>query len=436
MPADYRSKKRGCLPALSTQVLPPGYQWQEDVLAQARDKADKLRTAAVDVKMPPVHFGRTLVFRMAKPSDWDTLHESAKWLKKREYLCDQYGYLCFTFLEDPEALRNELGRIIVAPKDYYTLFEVQNVANVETQYRASMLLLEQGLGMELRSFDELKNRLGMRWAEPITVSNKRPREEDILQTSKYGVNGGAVPNKKVKRVPIQEPTPGPEPVQVPKPNISAIASLSQPEKHQIYRSLFPAAWMESDAAKFPTRKPRVFRPFTTIRRTKFAKRLQVLQPSQQVQVTRYRLCRHYGQGKRYAVAAEVKHRENVVSRLDKIIQSCSSLAPDCNLETDKIVEILAHCLRCVGHQDLTSGEYVKATIALKWAFLYMAFLKTVVTSAKVNIGQYNWVTKWEGDMSAKIELFQYVQDRTWLRFCLHTARFEQVMMARSNDRNA
>jgi hypothetical protein len=76
-----------------------------------------------------------------------------------EYLCERYGEVCFVFEEDRPQLRNPIGRILVRKNQYYTLFEAWYAENVESQYHATMHLLEHGLKMELQDFINLHQSL-------------------------------------------------------------------------------------------------------------------------------------------------------------------------------------------------------------------------------------------------------------------------------------
>ncbi|ETI26767.1 hypothetical protein G647_10212 [Cladophialophora carrionii CBS 160.54] len=195
--------------------MPPGYQWQDQVEWHEENTLERSTASKSGADTPQVVIGKTLVFRMEKPSDWDSFEERRKWQRKRDHLCKYYGELCFSFLEDPESLRNQLGRITVAPNDYYALFEVWSSPGVEKQYNATMVLLEEGLGMDRDHFLSLKSMLGMCWQQPTKSSNKRPLDEDTSQLPMPKDDAPA--RNAAKRVRFQGPAPDPEQDPKPKP---------------------------------------------------------------------------------------------------------------------------------------------------------------------------------------------------------------------------
>jgi hypothetical protein len=185
---------------------------------------------------------------MVKPSDWDTLDEQGKRGRKRgkstkpelyqdvvtdaialAHLCGRYGDLCFLFLEDPEPLRNQLGRITVAPNDFYALFEVWGSPSAQEQYHATMVLLEECMTMDLVDFLRLKSMLGLRWEQPTKYSNKRPFDEG---TSQHSSENDASDGDGAKRVRIEEPTPesepDPEPTSLPTRTLPASTGAEPP----------------------------------------------------------------------------------------------------------------------------------------------------------------------------------------------------------------
>jgi hypothetical protein len=59
-------------------ALLPGYAWQSDVVKEEDARHRKLANNA-----PTIMHGRTLVFGMPKPQDWQTLNKEQKFQKKR-----------------------------------------------------------------------------------------------------------------------------------------------------------------------------------------------------------------------------------------------------------------------------------------------------------------------------------------------------------------
>ncbi|KIW63377.1 hypothetical protein PV04_10226 [Phialophora macrospora] len=207
----FRGRYPSKMSPLSNESIPPGYQWQDQVDCTGENALEQPTTSGSGAETPRVEIGKTLVFRMAKPSDWDTLDEQGKWQRKRACLCERYGDLCFIFLEDPEPMRNQLGRITVAPNDYYALFEVWSSPSAQKQYHATMVLLEEGLAMDLDYFLRLKSMLGMCWQQPKESSNKRSFDEVNSQPLGPSSDDDASVGNGAKRVRIQGPTPDTEP---------------------------------------------------------------------------------------------------------------------------------------------------------------------------------------------------------------------------------
>ncbi|KAK5207044.1 hypothetical protein LTR99_003813 [Exophiala xenobiotica] len=135
-------------------ALHRGYAWQNDVVKEEDARRRELANNA-----PTIMHGRTLVFGMPEPQDWQTLNKEQKFQKKREYLCERYGEVCFVFEEDRPQLRNPIARILVRKNQYYAHFEAWYAENFESQYHATMRLLEHGLKMELQDFINLHQSL-------------------------------------------------------------------------------------------------------------------------------------------------------------------------------------------------------------------------------------------------------------------------------------
>ncbi|KAK4947657.1 hypothetical protein LTR10_013603 [Elasticomyces elasticus] len=224
-------------PSFRQNVIPPGYEWQDEL---REGDADDEEHSKDDM---PTLTRNSLIFAMPKPSDWDELDEDEKMSRKRQFLCDRYGDLCFKFQDDPAHVGNPFARLLVFKNDYYALFEVWGAKHFESHYHNSMELLEHGLKMEWQDFRCLLRELQRNLPREFPPAPVRTPIESPAYISKVPETTGNSVEPVGK---IIEKGEAPH-VQASPPNASPTPETKQPEKKRTYKR--KRAMMETDGTE-------------------------------------------------------------------------------------------------------------------------------------------------------------------------------------------
>ncbi|KAI1613117.1 hypothetical protein EDD36DRAFT_438484 [Exophiala viscosa] len=149
-----------------------------------------------------------------------------------EFLCERYGDLCFKFQGDPVHVWDPYARLLVFRNDYYTLFEVWGAKYFESQYHASMELLEHGLKMGRLEFFRFQSQFRRSLAHQYPPSLVRSPDESPTCTPK-------LPERTANNIePVSRVTEKNEttPVQVPPSMTTPNPDTTQPEiKRRTYK---------------------------------------------------------------------------------------------------------------------------------------------------------------------------------------------------------